>query len=236
MTRDIIDDEPQDRVVPSGFASDISRRSFMQVLGAGLLITVTEGVAPGQRRGERNEQPTRIAARVHINADGTFTVMTGKVEEGQGARAEITQAAAEELRVTADKICLVMADSALVPDDGRTAGSQTTPRTIPAVRQGTAAARRLLVKLAGEQWQAALDTLEVQNGTIANPATGQTLSYADLARSKDVAAAFEQAVPPDVTVTPVAEWKVLGTPVARPNSRDLVTGAHQYPSDIARPG
>ncbi len=75
-----------------------------------------------------------------------------------------------------------------------------------------------------EQWQVAPDTLEVQNGTIANPATRQTLSYADLAKSKDVAAAFEQAVSPDVTVTPVAEWKVLGTPVARPNSRDLVTG------------
>lgn len=126
--------------------------------------------------------------------------------------------------MTTDKICLIMADSALVPDDGRTAGSRTTPSTIPAVRQGTAAARRLLAKLAGEQWQVAPDTLEVQNGTIANPATRQTLSYADLAKSKDVAAAFEQAVSPDVTVTPVAEWKVLGTPVARPNSRDLVTG------------
>jgi isoquinoline 1-oxidoreductase len=43
-------------------------------------------------------------------------------------------------------------------------------------------------------------------------------------------------VPPDVSVTPVGEWKVLGTSVQRPNRRDLVTGAHKYPSDITRPG
>ncbi len=55
MTRDIIDDEPQDRVVPDGLVSDMSRRSFMQVLGAGLLVTVAEGVASGQGRGGRND-------------------------------------------------------------------------------------------------------------------------------------------------------------------------------------
>jgi isoquinoline 1-oxidoreductase len=235
----MITDELQDSIVPPGQALELSRRSFMQVLGAGLLITVTEsGAALGQRRGGgggRGGQPQRVAARVHINADGTFTVMTGKVEEGQGARAEITQAAAEELRVTPDKIHLIMSDSALVPDDGMTAGSQTTPSTLPAVRQGTAAARRLLAQLASQQWQVSPDTLEIRNGTITNPATKQTLTYADLAKAKNVAAAFDQTASPDVTATPVAEWKVLGTPVARPNGRDLVTGVHQYPSDIARP-
>jgi isoquinoline 1-oxidoreductase beta subunit len=32
------------------------------------------------------------------------------------------------------------------------------------------------------------------------------------------------------------EWRVLGTSVPRPTGRDLVTGAHRYPSDISRPG
>jgi isoquinoline 1-oxidoreductase subunit beta len=34
----------------------------------------------------------------------------------------------------------------------------------------------------------------------------------------------------------VKEWRVLGTSVPRPNRRDLVTGAHLFPSDIIRPG
>ena len=33
--------------------SELSRRAFVQVLGAGLLITVTEGISFGQRRGSR---------------------------------------------------------------------------------------------------------------------------------------------------------------------------------------
>ena len=212
---------------------ELSRRSFMKVLGAGLLITVTEGVSLGRRRG--GGRSISVAARVHINLDGTITVMTGKVEEGQGARAQLTQAAAEELRVAADRINLVMADTALVPDDGRTAGSRTTPSTVPSVRRGAATARQLLTRLAADEWKIDPDTLDVRKGIITNRKTKKTMSYADLAKSKDVASAFKQSVSSDVTLTPVDKWEVMGTPVSRSNWRDLVTGAHLFPSDIVRP-
>lgn len=218
----------------SGGQFELSRRSFVKLLGAGLLISVTEGVSFGRRRG-RSRQSIKVAARLHINKDGTITVMTGKVEEGQGARAQLTQAAAEELRVAVDRIRLVMADTALVPDDGITAGSRTTPSTVPAVRRACATARNILVDMACEQWQTKKSTVEVRNGAITHRAKKQTITYADLAKSKDIAGAFAQTIPSDVTVTPIDEWKVLGTAVPRPNRRDLVTGAHRYPSDIVRP-
>ncbi len=240
MIDDIID-EPRagrDGHVPaeSHYRIELNRRSFLQVFGGGLLLTVTEETSDGQRPGGQGRQGTRVAARVHLNEDGTFTVMTGKVEEGQGSRAEITQAAAEELKVPADRVRLVMSDTALVPDDGMTAGSRTTPSTIPAVRQGAAAARSLLVTLAAEQWQVTPAGLQVRQGVVTDPASQKTLTYADLAKAKDVAAAFEQTVGPDVTLTPVADWIVFGKPLARPNCRDLVTGSHQYPSDVTRSG
>src|SRR5258708_36594660 len=47
---------------------------------------------------------------------------------------------------------------------------------------------------------------------------------------------LEQAIPADVALSSVRGWKVLGTAVPRPNGRDIVSGKHQYPSDIARPG
>src|SRR5439155_14484577 len=37
-----------------------------------------------------------------------------------------------------------------------------------------------------------------------------------------------------VSLTPVKEWKVLGTPVPHPGGREVVTGAHKYPSDVTR--
>ncbi len=212
----------------------LSRRSFVKALGAGLLITVTEGISFAQRRGSRGAQ--NVAARLHINPDGAITVMTGKVEEGQGARAQLTQAAAEELRVEAAQIDLVMADTASVPDDGMTAGSRTTSSTVPAVRRGAAAARELLTELAAKRFNVNVDSLQVNRGTITHAATGRTVRYADLAKSPDMAEAFKTSIPAEVTVTPVSRWEVLGTSVARPNGRDMVTGAHRYPSDVALPG
>jgi CO/xanthine dehydrogenase Mo-binding subunit len=237
MARNILDETVElQQSEPSGRERgefELNRRSFIKLLGAGLLITVTEGVSFG-RRGGRGRS-IAVAARLHINLDGTITVMTGKVEEGQGARAQLTQAAAEELRVGADRIRLVMADTALVPNDGRTAGSRTTPSTVPAVRRGAAAARELLTRLAAEEWKIKPDALDVRNGTIRHRKTKKTISYADLAKTKDVAGAFKETIPSDVTLTPVDEWEVLGTAVDRPNWRDLVTGAHRFPSDIVRP-
>jgi isoquinoline 1-oxidoreductase len=161
--------------------------------------------------------------------------MTGKVEEGQGPRAQLSQAAAEELRVPVERIRLVMADTDLVPDDGITAGSRTTPGTVPDVRRGAATARELLVRLAAEQWKVEPGTLQVRDGTIINGSTNQKMTYADLAGLKDIAETFKQPVSSDVALTPVNEWQTMGKSVARPNGRDVVTGAHRYPSDIVRP-
>ncbi len=216
----------------------LTRRSFVKVLGAGLLISVAAPSAPGQRRGgggrgEGVAQAT-VSARVHIAKDGAVTVMTGKVEGGQGARAELTQAAAEELRLPVSRIQLVMGDTDLTPDDGVTAGSRTTPSTVPAVRQGAAAARELLIRAAAKRWGVEPGAVQVRDGKAVDAAGNRELTYAELASGDDKP--FGQPVPGNVTITPVKEWKVLGTSVPRPNARDLVTGGHRYPSDIARPG
>ena len=211
----------------------LSRRTFVQMLGSGLLITVTQGVSLGQRG--RSSSRLTVAARLHLNPDGTITVFTGKVEEGQGARAELAQAAAEELRVSVDRIRMIMSDTALVPDDGITAGSRTTPINVPAVRRGAATARELLTKLAAEKWKVDSGALDVRNGIITHKRTRKTVTYADLAKSKDVAEVFKQSISSDVVVTPVSQWKSMGTSVPRQNSRDIVTAKHHYPSDVVRP-
>jgi isoquinoline 1-oxidoreductase len=211
----------------------MTRRTFIQMLGTGLLITVAQPILFGQRG--RSSSQLSIAARLHLNQDGTITVMTGKVEEGQGPRAQLTQAAAEEMRVSVERIRLIMSDTALVPDDGRTAGSRTTPSTVPAVRQGAAAARELLAKLAAKKWKVDKDSLHVRNGTIIHRTTRRTITYADLAKSEGIVESFEQTIPSDISLTPVNQWEALGTSIPRPNSRDIVTGEHRFPFDIMHP-
>ena len=222
-----IEDDDGQIIEPVGYDFGVTRRTFVQILGAGLVIVVAAPTFGQQQRGGsgrggrggggggREQRPVPIDARIHIAPDGTISVMTGKVEGGQGARAQISQAAAEELRVPLDSVKLQMADTQITPDDGGTSGSRTTPATLPAVRKACAAARAMLEKASKE--------------------SGKQLTYADLAGDayRDM---LKQLVPADVTVTPTTEWKTMGQPAARPNGRDIVTGKHQYPSDIIRPG
>ncbi|HVO12434.1 MAG TPA: molybdopterin cofactor-binding domain-containing protein [Vicinamibacteria bacterium] len=205
----------------------LDRRAFLQVLGSGLLVTVAVPAAWAEG--------TAVSTRVFLNEDGTITALSGKVEEGQGPRTELTQAAAEELRVPVDRVRLVMADTDLVPDDGITAGSRTTPVDVAEMRRAAATARELLAGYAAQQWGVDPAALDVRDGVIAGP-SGRTMTYADLAKAREAVASLGQAIRPDVALTPVNGWKTLGQPVARPNARDLVTGAHKFPSDVVRPG
>ncbi len=201
-----------DRPVAQG--PGISRRGFIQSLGAGLVLVASVPALAEQRRGQRSAAPATIDTRIHIGEDGTVTVMTGKVEMGQGARAQLTAAAAEELRLPPEQIRLIMGDTSLCPDDGGTWGSQTTPRTVPSVRAACAAAFGLLDQLRADK-------------------SDDSLTYADLARDGE---ALRQAVPRDVELRRVEDWKVMGASLGRPNARQIVTGAHEFPSDIIRPG
>ncbi|HWN96408.1 MAG TPA: molybdopterin cofactor-binding domain-containing protein [Methylomirabilota bacterium] len=212
---------------------EVSRRDFIQVLGAGVLISVAVPSIFAQRA-PRGESTVNLAQRLHIGADGTITVLTSKVEVGQGSRTQLTQAAAEELKVPVERIRFVMADTELCPDDGGTAGSGTTPRAVPAIRKGCAAGRQLLIETAAKTFNADPKTLSVRDGRVQGLAADQQFSYADLANEKH-AQSLQRNVDSSVTIVPVQEWRVLGTPVAHVGANDIVTGAHRYPSDIRRP-
>lgn len=224
------------------FDSKMSRRSFTRLLGSGLLISVpavrflaqeSGRAAPGGLWGTGAQN---IAARIHLGTDGSITVMSGKVECGQGSRAELSQAAAQELGVSAGSIQMILADTSAVPNDGITAGSRTTPTTIPAVRRGAAAARGLLIAYAGREWKVEQAAIEIRGGKAIHRDGSRSMTYADLARSPEAATLLGQAIPEDIAVTPVKDWDVMGTSVLRPNGLEIVTGQHRYPSDVALPG
>ena len=214
---------------PPKYHFELNRREFVQVLGAGILVSVA---APGwaQRAGGSGEPA--LQDRLHLGQDGTITLFTSKVECGQGSRTELTQAAAEELGVSMKRLRLIMADSALGPNDGGTAGSRTTPATVPSVRKGCAAARLLLLETAAKEFGLEVSTLSVEEGAVKGLPSGKTFSYVDLAARGEPLKRDGRGV----NVRAVSEWKVLGTPVTKVGGEEIVTGKHQYPSDITRPG
>jgi isoquinoline 1-oxidoreductase len=208
-----------------------TRREFLQATATGLLLLVTAEEAEGQRGGEE----AALEARLHIGKDGSVTVLTGKIEEGQGARTELAMAAAEEMGLQVADIRVVTADTDKTPNDGTTAGSRSTPANVPQVRRAGAAMRALLMAEAARQWGADAATLQVEGGAVTG-AGGRRFGYADLAQSPELAKAVKSPAPRDVKLTPPAGWDVFGKAQAPSNAREIVTGAHEYPSDIRREG
>ena len=209
--------------------SGVDRRGFIQLTASGLLIAVfaTESDAQWGRA------VTSLDARLIIGKDGRITVLNGKVEEGQGARTQLGMVAAEELKVPVSQIDVVMADTDRTPDDGLTAGSRTTPSTVPAVRQAAAAAREILIAAAAAKFQVDKSAITIMDG--AAQSGTRRFTYADLAASDGFTESMKRA-PSGATLTAPAEWTVLGKSQTRLNGSDIVTGKYQFPSDIKRPG
>jgi isoquinoline 1-oxidoreductase len=227
------------------FHFELDRRMFVQMLGAGVLVTIVARPTLAQesvrRRGGGGGgflggPPPTIAARIHVGTDGKLTVLCGKVDGGQGARCEVAMAAAEELHLPLDRVDVILSDTGLTPNDGMTAGSGTTPRTSPSVRQGAAAFRQLLVDHVAKQWAVESSSLVVADGKISDSNSSQSLAYAELAQGDELLKELAAQPPGNIKLAAVDEWKVLGTPQRAPAARDKITGDHKYPGDIKRPG
>lgn len=219
---------------------ELPRRDFFKVLGGGVLIVLTlkdalaqQESGGGQRRGGGgNSMPKEIGAWLHINEDGAVTVYTGKVEVGQDIRTSLAQVVAEELRLPMENIRLVMGDTDLTPYDAGTFGSLTTRVMSPQLRRAAAAAREALIDLAAEQWKMDRGALTVADGKIANPATKQLLSFGQLTKGQKLL----KTISDSASLTPPEKWKVAGKSAHKVNGRGIVTGKHQYTSDIKLPG
>ena len=217
----------------------LDRRSFVQILSTGLLIISNASPAFAQRRnggpgGGRSN--VALGARIHLGKDGSISVLAGKVEGGQGARAELTLAASEELCVDPSRVKMILADTALVPDDGITAGSRSTPSTVPSIRHAAATARQCLVEFAAKTWKTEPGNIEVSDGKARWAANPAVITYADLAANEEAAKGFADTVPSAQPLFTPRDWRALGKPLPRPNARNIVTGHHVYPSDVTRPG
>jgi nicotinate dehydrogenase subunit B len=220
-----------------GSPSALGRREFFKIMGGGIAVFLIarQGFGAqesGRRRFRIREQlPENIGAWLHVGEYGT-TVFTGKVEIGQNIRTSLSQAVAEELHVALDTIRMVMGDTEKTPFDMGTFGSRTTPTMNLQLRRVASAARDMLVGIAAKHWNVDAAKLVARDGKVSDPATGRSLTCAELARGKALAQAIVEGDP----LTPATDWKIAGTAVPKVNGRHFVTGRHTYPADMMLPG
>ena len=221
-----------------GISTSISRRRFFKVLGSGLAVAFVcqdaFSLAPaGKALAAAEKIPTsQVGAWLHIGADGQVTVFTGKVEVGQNIRTSLAQVVAEELRVSPAAIKMVMGDTDLVPYDAGTFGSRSTPAMGMQLKKAAASARETLLDLAARELKVDKTTLKVSGGKILHPATNKVLPFGKLTQGKNMLLTVSDQVP----LTPADQWQVAGKSLPKVNGRDILTGRHQFVSDIKLPG
>ncbi len=94
----------------------------------------------------------RLDAWIRINADGTATIFTGKIELGQGILTALAQIAAEELDLPLDRVKMISGDTGQTPNEGQTAGSQSVENSGTALRMAAAEVRAILLDLASKRF------------------------------------------------------------------------------------
>jgi nicotinate dehydrogenase subunit B len=213
----------------------LSRRGFIQSAGA---LTFAFSLAPPAFAADPPKLPGSLAnnrmldAWVRINADGTVTICTGKVELGQGILTALQQIAADELEVEPKRITLISGDTAQTPDEGFTSGSQSIEYSGIALRYACAEVRQILLDLAGKRMGLPPGNYaaSVTDGTISF--NGKSVTYWELASDADF---HREATAGFVPKSPQA-LRHIGKSEPRTDIPAKVTGGASYVQDIRLPG
>jgi nicotinate dehydrogenase subunit B len=208
-----------------------NRREFTAGLGA---IVVAFSLDPNLARGQERlpgslQTNRRLDGWIRINADGTATIFTGKVELGQGILTALAQIAAEELDLPLSRIKMISGDTGQTPNEGQTAGSQSIENSGTALRMAAAEARAILIDLAAKRLGVAADQLTVADGTIAAP-DGRKVGYGDLNPDLDREASAK------ASPKPPAAHKIVGKSISRFDIPAKVTGGAAFVQDMRLPG
>jgi CO/xanthine dehydrogenase Mo-binding subunit len=164
---------------------------------------------------------------IAIDTDGNVTLFVGKVELGTGVQTALSQIIAEELYVPFDAVTCIMADTFITPDQGTTAGSQTTQSTRPILQKAGAQARQVLLSRAADKLGVDASTLTVKDGVVSSSAGSDTVSYGEL-----VSQPFNVPAAGDAPLKDPKDYTIVGQPVQRVDIPAKVTGGEAYVQDV----
>jgi nicotinate dehydrogenase subunit B len=209
------------------------RREFVAGVGT---IVVAFSLHPKLARGQERlpgslENNRRLDAWIRVNAEGSATIFTGKVELGQGILTALAQIAAEELDLPLSRIEMISGDTGRTPNEGHTDGSRSIENSGTALRMAAAEVRAILMDLAAKRLGATADRLTLAEGVITAPG-GRKVGYGELAAAVDLRREATAKVAPKTT----SKYNFVGQSVQRLDIPAKVTGGAAYVQDIRLPG
>ena len=215
------------RVLKSGSALTIAFGLWPALPGLSQTPAASAPALPGSLQTHR-----RLDGWLRINADGTVTMFTGKVELGQGILTALTQIVAEELDVDLRRIQVVSGITGSTPNEGVTSGSLSIQDSGSALRHAAAEARALLLQAASVHLGWPLDALAVNDGSVSAGPGPARITYWELTD----AALLRREASAQVALKPAALYKVVGQSVRRRDITAKVSGGEAYVHDMRLPG
>ncbi|HEX4524447.1 MAG TPA: molybdopterin cofactor-binding domain-containing protein [Casimicrobiaceae bacterium] len=211
----------------------LSRREFLEaggalVVGFALPASAFAQQAPRGAHLGKSLDIGEVDGFIAVNADGSVTIFSGKVDLGQGLRIAIPQMAAEELGIGVDRIAMVEGDTGLTPDQGATAGSSGIMRGGIQIRQAAATARETLIGLAATRTGKPAAEFDTIDGEVRPKSGGAGIRFGDLIGDKR----FGVKVDAKAKLRDPASYTIVGQPLARPDIPGKVSGRHVFVHDF----
>ncbi|MBT4515868.1 MAG: xanthine dehydrogenase family protein molybdopterin-binding subunit [Chloroflexi bacterium] len=176
--------------------------------------------------------PGDPATLLTIDAEGVVSAFSGKVEYGQGIRNGFAMEIADELDIAVDSVRVVLGDTALVPQDRGTTGSASTRTVGIQLRRAAATARQTIIDLAATRLEVDSGALSTREGSVVFGGGSKSVRYADLLSGHTLTV----AVPDEVALKNVGDFRVMGKPSSRIDAVSRVTGSAKYAQDVVIPG
>jgi len=212
-----------------------SRRDFLKTGGALVVSFAVGGSGPASGAAAtpaKTVAPDQVDGFLAIDAKGNVTVFSGKVDLGTGIRTAMAQIAAEELSVPLDRVTVIQGDTALTPDQGVTFGSLSIQNGGMQIRQAAATARDALLAQVATGQGTSKDAFTINDGVVIPKSGGKGWSYGELVGGRD----FQLKLDPKAPLKDPKDYTIVGTPVARLDIPDKVTGRFTYMHDFKLKG
>jgi isoquinoline 1-oxidoreductase beta subunit len=212
----------------------LDRREFLRVgatAAGGLFVALR---LPAEQSGPAGAgpAPAAIGAFVEIERNGSITIAAPRPEIGQGVLTSIPMLLAEELDVDWTRVRVRRIEE-IDPKylDQFAGGSTAIHDSFEPVRKVGAAARAVLVAAAAARWGVDASACRTESGAVLHPPSGRRLGYEDVAADASV-----RKRPESVTLKTPDQFRIVGRPVSRTDTPEIVTGRIRYGLDQRLPG
>ncbi|WP_153796384.1 xanthine dehydrogenase family protein molybdopterin-binding subunit [Foetidibacter luteolus] len=217
----------------------VNRRKFLQtgaLAGGGLLLSF---YMPALGKGLKRVPPAPATcapnAFIRINADNSIKILCGHSEMGQGTYTAMSQLIADEMDADWSKIVVEAAPAHqdyFNPGFGMqlTGGSASAYSEWERLRKVGASARAIMIEAAAKKWNVPAAGCTAKDGFVLH-SSGKKISYGDL-----VEAAQGITPPTDVKLKDPKDFKYIGKPVKRLDTKEKTNGEGIFGMDVKIPG